>query len=143
MATDRCSPVHSFPGAEGPLWVGWAMSGTNHCGAPCQRATARSPFGRGRRAARLPLRLRRRVHLPPASPPPRKRLCRPPLPPLLRKCLVIAGYRHRTVTLLYVGLAATGGILALLWTLDVAGSGLASGFEPTCVVLGAVGLRGP
>ena len=39
--------------------------------------------------------------------------------------LVIAGYRHRTVTLLYIGLAAAGTILALLWTLDAAGSGLA------------------
>ncbi|MFZ2517268.1 MAG: hypothetical protein WA089_01065 [Anaerolineae bacterium] len=39
--------------------------------------------------------------------------------------LVIAGYRHRTVTLLYIGLAAAGAILALLWTLDVTGSGLA------------------
>ncbi len=28
------------------------------------------------------------------------------------------------VTLLYIGLAAAGAILALLWTLDVAGSGL-------------------
>ena len=37
--------------------------------------------------------------------------------------LVIAGYRHRTVTLLYIGLAAAGAILALLWTLDGAGSG--------------------
>ncbi len=40
--------------------------------------------------------------------------------------LVIAGYGHRTVTLLYIGLAAAGAILALLWTLDAAGSGLAS-----------------
>ncbi len=39
--------------------------------------------------------------------------------------LVIAGYRHRTVTLLYIGLAAAGAILALLWTLDAAGSDLA------------------
>jgi UDP-N-acetylmuramyl pentapeptide phosphotransferase/UDP-N-acetylglucosamine-1-phosphate transferase len=39
--------------------------------------------------------------------------------------LVIAGYSHRTVTLLYIGLAAAGAILALLWTLDVAESGLA------------------
>lgn len=39
--------------------------------------------------------------------------------------LVIAGYSHRTVTLLYIGLAVAGAILALLWTLDVAGSGLA------------------
>ncbi len=39
--------------------------------------------------------------------------------------LVIAGYSHRTVTLLYSGLAAAGTILALLWTLDAAGSGLA------------------
>jgi hypothetical protein len=38
--------------------------------------------------------------------------------------LVIAEYRHRTVTLLYIGLAAAGALLALLWTLDVAGSGL-------------------
>ena len=29
--------------------------------------------------------------------------------------LVIAGYRYRTVTLLYIGLAAAGAILALLW----------------------------
>ncbi|MBK7202993.1 hypothetical protein [Candidatus Amarolinea dominans] len=39
--------------------------------------------------------------------------------------LVIAGYSHRTVTLLYSGLAAAGALLALLWTLDGAGSGLA------------------
>ncbi len=39
--------------------------------------------------------------------------------------LVIVGYRHRTVTLLYIGLAAAGALLALLWTLDAAGSGLA------------------
>ena len=39
--------------------------------------------------------------------------------------LVIAGYSHRTVTLLYSGLAAAGGVLALLWTLDTPGSGLA------------------
>ncbi len=39
--------------------------------------------------------------------------------------LVITGYSHRTVTLLYIGLAAAGAILALLWTLDVTGSGLA------------------
>ena len=38
--------------------------------------------------------------------------------------LVIAGYSHRTVTLLYMGLAAWGAILAQLWTLDVAGSSL-------------------
>ena len=38
--------------------------------------------------------------------------------------LVSADYSHRTVTLLYIGLAAAGAILALLWTLDVAGSGL-------------------
>ena len=38
--------------------------------------------------------------------------------------LVIAGYSHRTVTLLYIGLAAWGAILAQLWTLDVAGSSL-------------------
>ena len=37
--------------------------------------------------------------------------------------LVIAGYSHRTVTLLYIGLAAVGAILAWLWTLDGAGSG--------------------
>ena len=37
--------------------------------------------------------------------------------------LVIAGYSHRTVTLLYIGLAAAGLLLALLWTLEVAGSG--------------------
>ena len=29
--------------------------------------------------------------------------------------LVIAGYSHRTVTLLYIGLAAAGAILAVLW----------------------------
>ncbi len=40
--------------------------------------------------------------------------------------LVIAGYRQRTVTLLYIGLAAAGAILTRLWTLDAAGSGLAS-----------------
>jgi len=39
--------------------------------------------------------------------------------------LVVAGYHHRTITLLYVGLAAAGVILALLWTHDAAGSGLA------------------
>ena len=39
--------------------------------------------------------------------------------------LVIAGYNHRTVTLLYIGLAAVGAILALLWTFDATGSGLA------------------
>ena len=66
-------------------------------------------------SAGLALRLRRRIHLPPASPPPRKRLRRSPLPPLLRKCPVIAGYRHRTVTRLYLGLAAAGVLLAALW----------------------------
>ncbi len=39
--------------------------------------------------------------------------------------LVIAGYSHRTVTLLYIGLAVAGALLALLWTLDATGSGLA------------------
>ena len=39
--------------------------------------------------------------------------------------LVIAGYSHRAVTLLYIGLAAAGAILTLLWTLDVPGVGLA------------------
>ena len=37
--------------------------------------------------------------------------------------LVIAGYSQRTVTLLYSGLAVAGALLALLWTLDAAGSG--------------------
>lgn len=37
--------------------------------------------------------------------------------------LVIAGCSHRTVTLLYIGLAAAGVLLALFWTLDVPGSG--------------------
>ena len=35
--------------------------------------------------------------------------------------LVIAGYNHRTVTLLYIGLAAAGALLALLWTRAGAG----------------------
>ena len=35
--------------------------------------------------------------------------------------LVIAGYNHRTVTRLYIGLAAVGAILALLWTRAGAG----------------------
>jgi Fuc2NAc and GlcNAc transferase len=35
--------------------------------------------------------------------------------------LVIAGYRHRTVTLLYLGLAAAGALLAWLWTRGGAG----------------------
>ena len=34
---------------------------------------------------------------------------------LLRKRPVIAGYRHRTVTRLYIGLAAAGVLLAALW----------------------------
>ena len=50
--------------------------------------------------------------------------------------LVIAGYRHRTVTLLYIGLAAAGAILALLWTLDAAGSGLASVLSIPLLCLG-------
>lgn len=37
--------------------------------------------------------------------------------------LVIVGYSHRTVTLLYIGLAAAGVLMALAWTLDVPGSG--------------------
>ena len=52
----------------------------------------------------------------------REHLRHPPLPPL--PTLVIAGTSHRMVTLLYIGLAAAGAILALLWTLDAAGSGL-------------------
>lgn len=36
--------------------------------------------------------------------------------------LVIAGYNHRTVTLLYIGLAATGAILAGLWYSDSSAS---------------------
>ena len=55
--------------------------------------------------------------------------------------LVIAGSRHRTVTLLYIGLAAAGALLALLWTLDGAGSGPLIALS-TGVVLGAVGLCG-
>ena len=39
--------------------------------------------------------------------------------------LVIAGNHHRTVTLLYIGLAAAGDILALSWALEVPGSDLA------------------
>jgi len=49
------------------------------------------------------------------APQGRARLCRPPFPPQLRKRLVIAGYSHRTVTLLYIGLAAVGLLLAALW----------------------------
>jgi len=36
--------------------------------------------------------------------------------------LVIAGYSHRTVTLLYVGLALVGALLAIVWVLDLPGS---------------------
>ena len=43
---------------------------------------------------------------------------------------------HRTVTLLYIGLAAAGAILALLWTLDAAGNGLASVLSIPLLCLG-------
>ena len=36
--------------------------------------------------------------------------------------LVIAGYSHRAVTLLYVGLALVGVLLALTWVLELPGS---------------------
>ena len=49
---------------------------------------------------------------------------------------VFDGYRHRTVTLLYIGLAAAGAILALLWTLDAAGNGLASVLSIPLLCLG-------
>jgi UDP-N-acetylmuramyl pentapeptide phosphotransferase/UDP-N-acetylglucosamine-1-phosphate transferase len=39
--------------------------------------------------------------------------------------LVIAGYSHRTVTLLYIGLAATGAMLAARWYSDGSASDLA------------------
>ena len=37
--------------------------------------------------------------------------------------LVIAGYSHRNVTLLYIGLALAGALLAFLWVLNIPGSG--------------------
>ena len=36
--------------------------------------------------------------------------------------LVIVGYSHRSVTLLYIGLSGAGAILALIWTLNLAGA---------------------
>ncbi|MCJ7493144.1 MAG: hypothetical protein MUP68_02760 [Deltaproteobacteria bacterium] len=36
--------------------------------------------------------------------------------------LVIVGYSHRFVTLLYIGLSGAGAILALTWTLNLSGA---------------------
>jgi hypothetical protein len=39
--------------------------------------------------------------------------------------LVIAGYPHRSVTLIYIGLAFVGAVLAVIWYLRLPGSGVA------------------
>lgn len=50
--------------------------------------------------------------------------------------LVIAGWSHRTVTLLYLGLALVGVVLALLWVGRLPGSGLATALLlPLCALL--------
>ncbi|MBU6349322.1 MAG: glycosyltransferase family 4 protein [Chloroflexi bacterium] len=50
--------------------------------------------------------------------------------------LVIAGWRHRTVTLLYLGLALLGAGLALAWLFKLPGSALAASLlPPLCALL--------
>lgn len=50
--------------------------------------------------------------------------------------LVIAGWRHRTVTLLYLGLALLGVVLALAWATRLPGSALAAALlPPLCALL--------
>ncbi|HHW87800.1 MAG TPA: hypothetical protein GX400_16540 [Chloroflexi bacterium] len=50
--------------------------------------------------------------------------------------LVIAGWRHRTVTLLYLGLALLGVALALAWVGGLPGGGLAAALlPPLCALL--------
>ena len=50
--------------------------------------------------------------------------------------LVIAGWRHRTVTLLYMGLALLGAGLALAWLFKLPGSALAASLlPPLCALL--------
>jgi UDP-N-acetylmuramyl pentapeptide phosphotransferase/UDP-N-acetylglucosamine-1-phosphate transferase len=50
--------------------------------------------------------------------------------------LVIAGWSHRTVTLLYLSLAVLGVVLALLWAIAAPGSSLAIAvLPPLCAVL--------
>lgn len=50
--------------------------------------------------------------------------------------LVIVGYSHRSVTLVYIGLALVGVMLACLWVLSVAGSDWLVLSVPTLVALG-------
>ena len=45
--------------------------------------------------------------------------------------LVIAGWSHRAVTLLYLGLAVLGAVLAVLWTVAAPGSDFAVAVLPT------------
>ena len=49
--------------------------------------------------------------------------------------LVIAGWRHRTVTLLYLGLALLGTGLALAWLFKLPGSALAAALLPSLCAL--------
>lgn len=50
--------------------------------------------------------------------------------------LVIAGYSHRFVTLIYMGLALTGAILAFLWVRDSYGSDILAILVPTLLFFG-------
>jgi UDP-N-acetylmuramyl pentapeptide phosphotransferase/UDP-N-acetylglucosamine-1-phosphate transferase len=50
--------------------------------------------------------------------------------------LVIAGYSHRFVTLIYIGLALTGAILAFLWVKDSYGSDILVILIPTLLFFG-------
>lgn len=54
--------------------------------------------------------------------------------------LVIAGFSHQSVTLLYGGLSLVGVVLAVLWTLDSAMAGGISVFVIAVLFLGLIGL---
>ena len=49
---------------------------------------------------------------------------------------MIAGWRHRAVTLLYLGLAVLGAVLGVLWTVAAPGSDFAVAvLPPVCAFL--------
>ena len=50
--------------------------------------------------------------------------------------LVIAGYRHRTVTLIYLSLAAVGVLLAVYWTLALPACGVFALLVPAVLFAG-------
>ncbi len=85
----------------------------------CRPCTRRSAGVRGP-ASRLALRLRRDFHLSAASGAPRDVFA--PHRSHLYQRLVILGYSHRNVTLLYTALAVLGGLLAAAWLLEMPGA---------------------